>query len=95
MDDTSTEKNDKTNNWGGARLGAGRKDGLKKQKRKRVLSLFLTDAQWTALEKEVIEEKEKLSSLVNKKLESYANDLIVKHGVFETIKNENKDKNGE
>lgn len=81
--------------WGGARKGAGRKDGLKKQTRKRVLSLFLTDAQWSALEREADANNSKLSSIVTKQIESFSNDLILKHGINEPINQENTNINGE
>jgi hypothetical protein len=80
--------------WGGARKGSGRKDGQKKQHRKRVISIFLTEAQWAALEKEAAAENSKLASLVNKKTVEYAQELMEKHGLNQTNINIDS-KNGE
>lgn len=68
---------EKQENRGGARIGAGRKKGIKK--RKRQISLFLTDQQWEALEMEAAAENSKLGTFMNKREEAYANELIDKY----------------
>lgn len=68
---------EKQENRGGARIGAGRKKGIKK--RKRQISLFLTDQQWKALEMEAASENSKLGTFMNKREEAYANELIDKY----------------
>ncbi|WP_138753553.1 hypothetical protein [Paenibacillus sinopodophylli] len=82
-------------NWGGARKGAGRQDGPKKQKRKRVLSLYLTDVEWAALEKVAAVEQKKLSTLINEHFETHARELIAKHDIGLSLQSENTNKNGE
>jgi len=68
---------EKQENRGGTRIGAGRKKGIKK--RKRQISLFLTDQQWEALEMEAAAENSKLGTFMNKREEAYANELIDKY----------------
>ncbi|OME69783.1 hypothetical protein BK120_33815 [Paenibacillus sp. FSL A5-0031] len=66
-----TEKQD---NRGGARIGAGRKKGIKK--RKRQISLFLTYQQWELLEMVATAEDSKLGTFINKREEAFANEII-------------------
>ncbi|MGO4183578.1 hypothetical protein AB4Z45_31220 [Paenibacillus sp. MCAF9] len=67
---------EKQENRGGTRIGAGRKKGI--NKRKRQISLFLTDQQWEALEMEAEAENSRLGTFMNKRAEAYANELIDK-----------------
>lgn len=87
LHNAANDESNKVERRGGSRKGAGRKPGVKK--RKKQVSLYLTDQQWEALEKEAATLNSTIGNLLNQREEAHANELAVKYGLNESTDQSN------